>query len=52
MISLDVVCINGVEYDDIIVASVRAEWTAICLVHEELTLDVNHGHEYNVCFVI
>ena len=46
------VCINCVENDNIIVASVRGEWKTPCLVHEELAVDVDHRHEDNVGFVI
>ena len=46
------VCINGVKYDNIIVASVRGEWKTPCLVHEELAVNVDHCHEDHVGFVI
>ena len=45
------VCINDLEYDDIIVASVRGEWKMPHLIFEELALDVDHGHEHHVCVI-
>ena len=44
--------IDCVENDNVIVASVRGDWEMPNLVFEHFALDVNHGHEHHVCFVI
>ena len=51
-IGFDVVWIDGVENHNVIVASVGGDREASCLIGEQLTLDLDHGHEYHVGFVI
>ncbi len=51
-VRFDVIYLNCVEYDNVFVASVRGNWETSHLVCEQWALDVNHGHEHHVCFVI
>ena len=44
--------VDAVEYHDVVVSTVRCDGEAASLIGEELSVYVDHGHEYHVCFVV
>ncbi len=46
------ICVDGVEYHDVVVSAVRCDGEAASLIGEELPVNFDHGHEYYVCLVI